>query len=147
MFKLEYDIKKIKIFAILFISVASIKFLISYIFFIFMASTNASNFKFENRFHEFITVLILAPLIETYLFQHLVLSRLLKYNYLLSVVVSSLMFSLVHLYSAKYFIYAFASGLTYSVSYIIAYRSRLNPFLFVWSTHFSYNLFVFLKIL
>ena len=91
----------------------------------------------------FITLVFLAPLVETYLFQYLFfehLSRYLKSSVI--IFLSAIAFGLGHTYNSGYILYAFFSGLLYSVGYY--YRLNSHPYVMVFLIHSIYNLLALL---
>jgi len=91
----------------------------------------------------FITLVFLAPLIETYLCQYLFFEHLSKYlKNSVIIFLSAVVFGLGHTYNSVYMLYAFFSGLLYSVGYY--YRLNSNPFVIVFLIHSIYNLLTFL---
>ncbi len=91
----------------------------------------------------FITLVFLAPLVETCLFQYLFfehLSRYLKNSVI--IFLSAIAFVLGHTYNSGYILYAFFSGLLYSVGYY--YRLNSHPYLMVFLIHSIYNLLALL---
>lgn len=93
----------------------------------------------------FITILVIAPILETYLFQHMTYKLFqsisaTRYNYLFYIILSSLIFGSLHTYSVSYVLYAFTLGLMLSSIYIFYSKKPKTAF---WSTafiHFSRNL-------
>jgi membrane protease YdiL (CAAX protease family) len=91
----------------------------------------------------FITLVFLAPLVETYLFQYLFfehLSRYLKNSVI--IFLSALVFGLGHSYNSVYMLYAFFSGLLYSAGYY--YRLNSHPYVIVFLIHCIYSLLTLL---
>ncbi len=91
----------------------------------------------------FITLVFFAPLVETYLFQYLFfehLSRYLKNSVI--ILLSAIAFGLGHTYYSGYILYAFFSGLLYSVGYY--YRLNSHPYVIVFLIHSVYNLLALL---
>lgn len=97
----------------------------------------------DNVFFEFVTIVLLAPLLETFLLQHLPFVWLAKRLHPGCIILlSALVFSLLHYYSLVYVISAFSAGLLYAIAYYL--RSKTNPFLTVFTIHAGYNGFVFM---
>lgn len=93
-------------------------------------------------FYEFITVVLLAPLFETLLLQHLPfvwLEKRLRPAYI--ILLSSLVFSVLHHYNIGYMISAFFVGMLYSGAYYL--KREANPFLSVFIIHAAYNGFAY----
>jgi len=101
----------------------------------------------------FLIVVILGPLIETLLFQFLLIELVIllfksikiRGGQFIGVLVSSFLFAAAHPYSFIYLLSAFLSGVIYGFFYIISKnRKGLNGFLVVYIVHSFYNLIVFL---
>lgn len=100
----------------------------------------------------FVTILLVAPVLETYFNQHLIF-KIMQYwsatkkKYGLYIILSSLIFGILHTYSAKYVVYAFTVGLT--LSYIYFFYCK-NPKKAFWSTalvHFLRNSLAYIFLL
>jgi len=97
----------------------------------------------DNAFFKFVTIVLLAPLLETFLLQYLPfvwLAKSLRPGYI--ILLSALVFSLLHHYSIVYMISAFSAGMLYAIAYYL--RSKTNPFLTVFAIHAGYNGVVFM---
>ncbi|RAW00826.1 CPBP family intramembrane glutamic endopeptidase [Pseudochryseolinea flava] len=97
-----------------------------------------------NAAFEFMLVVIVSPLIETYLAVflpfHFLKSRL-QLHYI--VVISALIFAAFHHYSVIYAVHAFLGGLIYAFAFY-AKRDRQFTILYAAAVHSGYNLFVYL---
>lgn len=102
----------------------------------------------------FFQAILLAPLLETLFFQVLPIEfvkviskdRDSKAIYTVKILVSAISFSLVHLYSLGYFLFAFICGVVFAYNYIV-YRYSRSPFesfLLVSLLHATYNLISFI---
>lgn len=88
--------------------------------------------------------IIVAPIIETLLFQHIVFLIFRKWipiknKYFWAILVSSLLFSLGHPYNVIYIVFAFLQGLTIGYCYYFYKRNLVKAF---WSTalvHAAHN--------
>jgi membrane protease YdiL (CAAX protease family) len=98
----------------------------------------------------FILVVILGPLVETFIFQFGVIelfalinkSRFIK---VIALFVSSFLFGLSHSSSLEYIIKGTISGFLFSSCYLLAKeRKDISPFVLVFIVHASSNLFVFI---
>lgn len=100
-------------------------------------------FEFRNTYEALITIVVVAPLVETYLIQYLffkyLTGRLPQWTI---IVLSGLVFGLMHHYSIGYVLYAIPSGLLLSSSY--AFRLRSKPFVCTTLIHAVYNLIGFI---
>lgn len=91
--------------------------------------------------------ILIAPLVETLLFQTLVyfvLSRINLFNQrkILIIIVSAILFAVEHIYSVQYMIYTFVMGAFLMYAYIIS--KGKNPFLRVFLIHLMINSIAFL---
>lgn len=89
----------------------------------------------------FIAVLV-APFIETLLFQHLLIKFVLEKKAtatLASCIISAILFSIGHYYSWQYILKTFLSGLLFASLYLIINNKRQNPLLIVFIAHAIYN--------
>lgn len=111
----------------------------------FLKKEITENFMvFESKTEEFIIVCLLGPLLETYLFQkipYLILSSLKVKNSWI-VLLSGLIFGIVHHYSYLYALDALVAGILLSSCYIL--RVNKSPFWTVLTIHSLYNLFAFI---
>jgi len=106
----------------------------------------------------FILGLIVAPIVETIVYQFMVIEAVKSitkhiigsdYYLVFSGIISALIFSLVHNYSTLYVVYAFFFGLylSFSYSYIAnRYQSRFLAILCTTLFHFLHNSFPFLSV-
>lgn len=96
----------------------------------------------------FILSVIVGPLIETFLFQYIVIELLyslkkIKTNFI--VIISALVFSLIHNYNLIYIIVTFIAGLIYALYYVYLKKTKKKyPFMYIWMLHTLYNLTVFI---
>lgn len=94
---------------------------------------------------EFILVVVIAPLVETFLVQYLPIAILIKYTKapsLLIIIISAACFSLLHTYSLAYVTYTFLSGLMLAFAFVVFYikkNSFLFAFLMVCLVHAVFN--------
>jgi hypothetical protein len=97
----------------------------------------------------FVTNVILAPIIETFLGQSFPYYLLRKVKYLrergsLILIVSSLFFGLIHFYSIFYIVYAFLMGLILMYGYLVRIRNDNKTFLLIVICHSLLNLGIFI---
>ncbi len=99
----------------------------------------------------FITVIIIAPIIETILFQYLpitIISFFLKENkYIkpITIIISAISFSVVHIYNYTYFIMAFIGGLIFAYLFILSKQRKENPVVNLLVIHTLLNLIPFTR--
>jgi hypothetical protein len=115
-----------------------------------LGGENETSF-FSSLTSEYIMVVFLAPLIETAIFQYLFIVMLLKrfikkvtLNYmLLLIMISSLLFAMIHIYSFFYFLIAFIMGLYLGYITLLSEffrEKKINVFISVFLTHSMINL-------
>lgn len=96
----------------------------------------------------FILSVIIAPLLETFLFQYLIIEILsffkrIKVNII--IIISSLAFSLIHYYNFIYILVTLLSGMIYASYYLyLKEEKQKSPFLYVFALHSLYNFSVFI---
>ena len=100
--------------------------------------------KFQNLNEEFILVVLVSPLIETIIFQLIIIEILYdKCRKVLICVLSALIFASTHLYNLLYFIFAFIMGLAFAYLYILG-KKKEKGIKFVYLSHLIYNLIAFI---
>ncbi len=116
--------------------------IISVIFSYVLFSGASTGFKFASILEELLLAVILVPVIETYVLQHLVIkflqSKLVSVGLIL--LVCGLVFGLMHVYNVGYFLKACISGMIYGLLYLSMEHKNSNPILFVSICHSMYNL-------
>jgi len=104
--------------------------------FIFLADQIVSESTNEPNINWWVGIIILVPLIETYMNQKLPFILMQKWNktkgrYGLYMLLSALVFAAMHCYSIQYIIAVFPAGLV--LSYVYVFYSK-NPKIAFWST-------------
>lgn len=103
-------------------------------------------FKYRSVAEHFVTVVIVAPVIETYIFQHgiiILTLRTIKSKRLIAVLLSATGFALTHIYSLPYIIVTFFIGLLYATLYLVFMEKNAEAFWWVTLSHSMYNLCAF----
>lgn len=106
-------------------------------------------FKNTNIIVKIFSVIILAPLLETFIFQFLIIEglfqiKLFKNRILLVIFTSALIFGLCHFYGLYYVIYTFGIGVIFNSFYsILKLRGEIS-FLHTFFLHCIFNLIVFI---
>tara|TARA_B110000114_G_scaffold22039_1_gene21000 strand:+ start:1245 stop:1751 length:507 start_codon:yes stop_codon:yes gene_type:complete len=96
----------------------------------------------------FIFTVIIGPIIETFLFQYLIIEVLfffkrIKINTI--IIISSLSFSLTHYYNFIYILVTFLSGIIYASYYLYLKEEKQRfPFLYICLFHSLYNFSAFI---
>ena len=125
LFKSNY-LKEFNLFKyVLFFSILTISLSILYGIAIDLFGLESINKKGDVRFFglnflkDFLSVVIIAPIVETYIFQHLLILFIKKkYGNSFSIFVSGLVFGLFHYYSALYIIHTVLLGFIFAIAYI-----------------------------
>jgi membrane protease YdiL (CAAX protease family) len=96
-------------------------------------------FHFSSKWEEFFVACVVAPLLETALFQQLLYKLLHRFNvkHIWIVVIGGLMFGLAHSYNILYMIDAFFGGMILMACYIL--RVEKQPFLTTCIVHALFN--------
>jgi len=92
---------------------------------------------------------VIAPLIETLVFQYIILDFLPWtmpekniYKWI-AIIMSAALFGLSHYYSLEYIIYGTVMGLFLAITYVIAKFKNLSAFFTIWLIHTIINLLAF----
>lgn len=118
---------------------------ISHITFFFPTEASIGSDVLTNSFREIAFGIIIGPMIETLLFQALIISLICKfikrpkYNLYLSLLISATVFSLDHTYNIYYVAYAFLIGISYAFAYYIGRYKKWNAALTVFLIHAIHN--------
>jgi membrane protease YdiL (CAAX protease family) len=99
---------------------------------------------FSNIYEEFFLVVFFAPIIETIFFQFLPAYFLKRFNKLIIIFVSSIMFGLLHWYNIMNFIYGLFVGLLFILGYLYSLKRKSNPITTIILAHSFYNLYAFI---
>ena len=107
--------------------------------------------NFDSIYSEFIMVVFIAPIIETIIFQYLIINQVyISYNgknhKIIAIIISSITFGLIHLYNLYYFIVGTIIGvlLASSFYYFKEKTNNFNAIFYVFLIHSLSNLYVFL---
>lgn len=102
----------------------------------------------ENTHHfssikeEFFVIVVFSPLIETIIFQFIIIEILYdKFKKEIICIISAFLFACIHLFNYIYFAFSFIIGLTFAYLYFIG-RLKKRGFIYVYLTHLFYNLIV-----
>jgi CAAX protease family protein len=107
-------------------------------------SAGNNTVKKLSGFRKVLLLFIIAPVSETLLFQSLVIHLVLKYNkkhnrYFIAIILSTLLFSLTHIYNIYYFLYAIGLGLGFAIFYVIMLNRKSYPIVLTMLLHASFN--------
>lgn len=123
-----------------------LKLMLSLVFANFLFSDYSNGYPFESPKEEFFITVVIAPLIETILFQYLIIDSILRKRsdaFLLASFCSAICFGLAHHYSAPYMLLTFLGGFLLAILYLTAKLKGKSPFLVICLTHALYNLIGF----
>lgn len=98
--------------------------------------------KFDNQFEAFILAVLLSPLVETYLFQYMLIGYIVKKfpnSSLAACLLSASIFGILHYYSFAYVLKTFISGFLYGILFLIASKKIEFPFIPVAIAHSIFN--------
>ena len=94
----------------------------------------------------FFVAVILVPVVETYIYQHLIIEKVIKVmdSKIIAILISASVFGLMHTYSTPYILKCTINGLSYGIAYVI-FKSRNNhPVTSVAIIHAAHNFTGFL---
>lgn len=140
--------KNLQYFIIIFLIYFSFKFITSVIANYFDPTLTDSSLKNESLLAKFIIIVVIAPVLETIIYQFAIIEIgfKLKLPAILSIIISSLAFGISHSYNLAYIL------VTTIVGFILAYyytalrsQNYTNRVVFVILLHFSGNLIAFLN--
>lgn len=117
-------------------------FINSWIFSYLLSEVYTNKPEFTSITDEIITALLLAPLLETYIFHYFVIRQSMHFfnqDKLLAILLSATLFGLAHSYSWPYMLKTFFSGLVYATLYFVFTDKKRYPFLYICLLHASYN--------
>lgn len=120
-----------------------ITLLFSFVFF----PNNTSGPQISANAEGFVIAVMIAPVIETYIFQIWLIKKVLKYsnnNQLLALAVSAIIFGLGHHYSFAYILKAAIAGILYAFLFFAITEKKQNPFFYILAAHAAFNLIGFL---
>lgn len=136
----KMDIYRLILFTVL------IEVAVTILFSYFLFPHHTSGPKFENKSEEFLIAVILAPLLETLVFQYAIISFILKKMpkaLLFSCFISAVFFGLSHSYSIEYVLKTFFSGLLFGSLYITVLTKKAHAIIIVSIAHSIFNLIGF----
>jgi uncharacterized protein len=101
----------------------------------------------ESKYLFFIEAIVLVPLLETFVFQKLVidfstriLEKFKKETFIIPIIISSILFSVEHIYNLIYFFNGLFMGIIFAFCYKIITLRKENPFIIVTVIHSFVNL-------
>lgn len=114
---------------------------------LFVFPDSPGGFKFNSLTEHFMTSVIVAPILETYIFQRGIINfslLTLKTTRLPAVLLSATGFALTHTYSIPYVIVTFLIGILYGIIYLSFLAKKVDAFWYLTIIHAAYNLCAFL---
>lgn len=110
----------------------------------------------KNKWVFFILILIIAPIIETLIFQIFLIKGFFIFFFILlenrmnedkilwiSILLSSISFGFLHFYDTFYIIIMFFLGFFWGIAYFFCKKRGSSPFITIASLHFLYNITVY----
>ncbi len=110
----------------------------------FLGPMSGPSIMEKTLLHQIITLVLLAPLFETLIFQTVPILFLKSHSRLkpwVIILVSSLLFGATHSYSFAYIFFAFLVGLVLAYSYLIYLEKNVSAFWVVTAIHSLRNMF------
>lgn len=103
------------------------------------------DFSKYSKTEEFVLVVFIGPLIETFIFQYLVIKgvKYLTKNIHIQCIVSAILFSSNHNFNVLYIIDTFLIGLIFGYTFLIAKIKKCYPFWATFLVHLLHNFYVF----
>ncbi|MGU9538443.1 CPBP family glutamic-type intramembrane protease [Clostridium tepidum] len=97
-------------------------------------------FTQEHFVIEFLVAVIIAPLLETFIFQYGIIKiskkiNFLKNNNLIIILISSLLFGLQHFYSLSYIVNTTFLGIFLAYAFVVYERKKVSPYWVVCTIH------------
>ena len=148
--KLERKTNRFPLFFVIFLIDLVFHLVISWLVTLYDSKILESFEKNTTLVEIFILSVIAGPLLETFLFQYLIIEILYKFkkiNVRGILIISALAFSLIHNYNFIYILVTFVSGLIYASYYLyLKIKKKKFPFLYVLALHSLYNFSVFILV-
>ncbi len=113
-------------------------------------NAGGANFTEFTNSQAFLFLIVLCPIIETFIFQCLVIKiahDLFRIKYSISIVISALIFGIIHDYSVAYQLHGFIMGLLLAYSFAIYEKKKYSSFLITAIIHAIRNSATFIYIL
>jgi membrane protease YdiL (CAAX protease family) len=120
--------------------------LVTILFSLFLFPDHNSGPKFESKYEALFIVVIVSPILETYIFQTVIIGKYIrKYpnSVLHACIISAIFFGLMHYYSIPYILKTFASGFFYGVLFLVSLKKIKHPYIPVIIAHSAFNLIGF----
>ena len=140
------NVSKHKLISIIVFSLLT-QIIFMYLISLFVFPDSPGGFKFNSLTEHFMASVIVAPVMETYIFQRGIINFVLltiKSNQLVAVLLSATGFGLTHTYSTPYVIVTFFIGILYGIIYLSFRAKKVVAFWYLTIIHASYNLCAFL---
>lgn len=92
--------------------------------------------------HHWLLIIVIVPIIETFIFQYGVFKILQAFKftrskYVIYIFISALLFGLEHWYSIKYILFAFTAGIALAYTYYLYHKNAIKAF---WTTTLIHSL-------
>jgi membrane protease YdiL (CAAX protease family) len=115
----------------------------NYIHTFYNVNNNQENINSLPHFDKFFILIIFAPILETTFFQYIPIEFSLKYTQKewIAILISSLCFCSIHIYSFIYVLMAFFGGVILAKYYLYVRNKNKMPILFTIFFHALYNIY------
>ena len=146
-FQLERKINRVPLFFVIFFIDLVFHFIMSYLVTLYDSKILETFQENTPLLEIFILSVIIGPLIETFLFQYFTIELLYSFKKIkpdVIIIISALIFSLIHNYNTIYILVTFIAGLIYALYYVYLKETKKKyPFTYIWMLHTLYNFTVF----
>lgn len=138
------------------VRIKSVKFILFFLIISYVISTvtylfpqtadEQTEFVLDTIFEKIFFGIFLVPLLETLLFQALIISIVCKvikrnkFNFYPAIFISAIAFAVNHSYNYYYMIYTFLAGIILALAYYLARYRKESAVLLVFIIHAAYNL-------
>ena len=144
MYKLLLKLNNIQLSALILVSIFITNLLFTLVkYFVFSNKEALRNYPLADTPILYLIVgLVIAPILETMIFQKaaIALSKFFLKNNFISVIISSLLFGLMHFYSFSSILMTSLMGFYFGLHYTILYRKKSKPLLTTAILHSCWNL-------
>ena len=126
-------IKKLRIIYLIFIVLFLDSVLAMSFQYFFSKDATSNENIFTSYLEKIIVVLVIAPIIEVFLFQYLIINLIKRYsaNIVVQIFISATIFGLVHCYSVPHMIKGFLAGILYAALFILLNLKSRYGFFYV----------------
>jgi membrane protease YdiL (CAAX protease family) len=105
-------------------------------------NTQVKSVHLDSTYFDILISVLITPIIETYIFQYFIFEKMDKWtkSTLLSLIITSLFFGLIHSFLILRIVKEFLSGIVYQLAYLKFRRISISPIINVIIIHSFHNL-------